>query len=218
VGFSLDVERLNYCRDGAYNNDRRNGVRKAHGQKNADRGSWSPARGQVVHRHQMMYSPEMPNPSRPASEFCKDRIRHFETKADHNKKEALAFFIALIFCTLASPLFIALGQDVFLSKVVPSVLSTVATGCAVWLQQRKPQQLWSLYRTMQRQLENELNGFEFLISDYRESTEPEKLLAERTAVICANAHQLWVPLIPSPDSLASALTADQTQLNRRPGK
>jgi hypothetical protein len=34
VGFSLDVERLlNYCRDGAYNNDRRNGVRKAHGQK-----------------------------------------------------------------------------------------------------------------------------------------------------------------------------------------
>jgi len=39
VGFPLDVERLlNYCRDGAYNNDRRNGVRKAHGQKNVDRG------------------------------------------------------------------------------------------------------------------------------------------------------------------------------------
>ena len=39
VGFSLDVERLlNYCRDGTYNNDRRNGVRKAHGQKNVDRG------------------------------------------------------------------------------------------------------------------------------------------------------------------------------------
>jgi len=34
VGFSLDVERLlNYCRDGAYSNDQRNGVRKAHGQK-----------------------------------------------------------------------------------------------------------------------------------------------------------------------------------------
>jgi hypothetical protein len=39
VGFSLDVERLsNYCRDCAYNNYRRNGVRKAHGQKNVDRG------------------------------------------------------------------------------------------------------------------------------------------------------------------------------------
>jgi hypothetical protein len=39
VGLSLDVERLlNYCRDGAYNSDRRNGVRKAHGQKNVDRG------------------------------------------------------------------------------------------------------------------------------------------------------------------------------------
>jgi hypothetical protein len=39
VGFSLDVERrLNDCRDAAYYNDRRNGVRKAHGHKNVDRG------------------------------------------------------------------------------------------------------------------------------------------------------------------------------------
>ena len=44
VGFSVDVERLlNYCRDGAYNNDRYNGVRKANGQKNVDRGYPLPA-------------------------------------------------------------------------------------------------------------------------------------------------------------------------------
>ncbi len=39
VGFSLDAERLSsYCRDGASNDDRRGGLRKAHGQKSVDRG------------------------------------------------------------------------------------------------------------------------------------------------------------------------------------
>jgi hypothetical protein len=127
-------------------------------------------------------------------------------------------FVTLILCTLASPLFITLGQGLLLSKIVPSILSTLATGCAVWLQQRKPQQLWSLYRTMQRQLENELYSFEFLIHDYAARTEPDKLLAERTAAVCMNAHQLWAPLIPSAEGLISALSPAQAQVGKKQGK
>jgi hypothetical protein len=156
--------------------------------------------------------------SHESTEFCKDRIQHFASKADHNKREALTMFVALILCTLASPLFITLGQGLVFSKIIPSILSTVATGCAVWLQQRKPQQLWSLYRTMQRQLENELYSFEFLIHDYAGRTEPDKLLAERTAAVCMNAHQLWAPLIPSAEGLISALTPAQAQVKKRHGK
>jgi hypothetical protein len=136
-----------------------------------------------------------------AQEFCVDRIRHFGAKADHNKTEALGLFIVLICCTLASPLFITLGPGPIFGKVIPSILSSMAAGCAVWLQQRKPQQLWTLYRTTQRRLENEEVGFRFLINEYENASDPGKVLAQRTAMICANANDLWVPLIPNPDKL-----------------
>jgi hypothetical protein len=141
----------------------------------------------------------------PELEFCLDRIKHFEAKADHNKAEALRLFVLLVFCTLASPLFITLGPGLILGKVVPSVLSSVATGCTIWLQQRKPQQLWTLYRTMQRRLECEEIGFRFSINQYEQAEHSGKLLAQRTALICTEANDLWAPLIPNPDKLVGAL-------------
>ena len=140
-----------------------------------------------------------------AQEYCLDRIKHFEAKANHNKAEALRLFIILMICTLASPLFITLGPGLLLGKLIPSILSTLATGCAVWLQQRKPQQLWTLYRTTQRRLENEEVGFRFSINEYEENADRNKILAQRTAVICSNANDLWVPLIPNPDKIIGTL-------------
>ncbi len=137
--------------------------------------------------------------------FCADRIRHFEAKADHNKSEALGLFIVLISCTLASPLFITLGPGFLLGKVIPSVLSSVASGCAVWLQQRRPQQLWTLYRTSQRRLETEEISFRFSLNEYEEAENPGRILAQRTALICSNANDLWVPLIPNPDRVLGTL-------------
>jgi hypothetical protein len=102
-------------------------------------------------------------------------------------------------------LFIALGPGIILGKVVPSILSSVAAGCAVWLQQRKPQQLWTLYRTTQRRLENEEIAFRFAINAYEETDDPDRMLAQRTALICINANDLWVPLIPNPDRIVEGI-------------
>src|ERR1035438_8743891 len=118
-----------------------------------------------------------------ALDYCRDRIRHFKRKADHNKREALRLFMALIACTLGAPLLITLGSGLLWGKVAPSLLSTVATGCAVWLQQRKPQQLWTLYRTMQRRLEFEEVSHRFQMNDYEGSDDPDKTLAAKTAAI-----------------------------------
>jgi hypothetical protein len=147
----------------------------------------------------------------PARQFCLDRIKHFEAKANHNKSEALALFVILIFCTLASPLFITLGPGLVFGKVIPSVLSSLAAGCAVWLQQRKPQQLWTLYRTTQRRLENEEIGFRFRINEYERADEPSKLLAQRTGLICINANGLWVPLVPNPDKVMGILHPEKAK-------
>lgn len=151
------------------------------------------------------------NESDTGQQFCLEKIKHFEAKANHNKSEALTLFVILVFCTLASPLFITLGPGLVLGKVVPSVLSSVATGCAVWLQQRRPQQLWTLYRTTQRRLENEEIGFRFRINEYEKADEPGKLLAQRTALICSNANDLWVPLVPNPDKVMGVLHPEKTR-------
>jgi hypothetical protein len=140
-----------------------------------------------------------------AEEYCQGKVRHFESKADHNKREALTIFLLLISCTLAAPLFITLAQSVFFGKAVPATLSTIAAGCAIWLQQRKPQQLWALYRTTQRQLENEHAGYTFSIQDYATATNPEKLLAQRVALISMHANEAWASLVPNPDKVISSL-------------
>lgn len=141
-------------------------------------------------------------------EFCRERIRHFESKADHNKAEALRLFIVLIFCTLAAPLFITLGPGLLLGKLVPSVLSSLATGCTIWLQQRKPQQLWTLYRTTQRRLEREAVSFQFGIDEYETAADDAKLLVQRVALICGEANDLWAPMIPNPDKMIAAFNAE----------
>lgn len=144
-------------------------------------------------------------------QFCLEKIEDYKARANRTKSEALTLFVTLVVCTLASPLFITLGDGQVLGKVIPSVLSSVATGCAVWLQQRRPQQLWALFRTTQRRLENEEIGFRFRINEYEKTDQPGKLLAQRTALICSNANDLWLPLVPNPDKVVGVLHPEETK-------
>jgi hypothetical protein len=73
------------------------------------------------------------------------------------------------------------------------------------MQQRKPQQLSTLYRTTQRRLENEDVSFRFLVNEYEKASDPGKMLAQRTTAICVNANELWAPLIPNPENAISTL-------------
>jgi hypothetical protein len=136
-----------------------------------------------------------------SEQLCQRLIEHYRIKADHNKAETLRCFYLVISCTLVTPLFITLGPGLWLGKIVPSILSLIAAGATAWLQQRKPQQLWSLYRTAQRELEVQALKHQYRIDEYEQANEPDKVLAKNVAAVVLNTHRQWVPIVPSPDQL-----------------
>jgi len=100
-----------------------------------------------------------------------------------------------------APLFITLGKDIWLGKIVPSILSLIAAGATAWLQLRQPQRLWGLYRTAQRQLEDQRTRYHYKIGEYEKAKEPDKLLAKHVADITIELHYNWLPLLPKTENL-----------------
>jgi len=130
------------------------------------------------------------------------KISNFKKKANHNKNETLLSFKLIMVSTLLSPLFIAFGTTLLYGKIVPAILSLIAAASTAWLQLRKPQQLWGLYRTSQRKLENELELFQFDVGIY-DKPEPEKSkkLLLITNDIFMETHKSWVGIIPDSEEL-----------------
>jgi hypothetical protein len=141
------------------------------------------------------------NPMEGALAFCERHISAMMRKADHNKRESLRSFYLVIGPSLCAPLFVTLGQEWILGKLVPSMLSLIAAAAMAWLQLRKPQQLWSTYRSAQRELDDQKNRFVYRIGAYADDPEPERLLAKNVADIAIGVHHQWVPLVPSPEQL-----------------
>lgn len=126
----------------------------------------------------------------------------FKKKADHNKNESLTCFISILVASLSAPLFITLGETDLFSKIIPSILSVIAAALTSWLQLRKPQKLWSMYRGSQRLIEDHITKYTFKIGDYKIHDKPECLLAEKVAEIALSAHQEWTTVIPTPETLS----------------
>ncbi|MBV9873563.1 MAG: DUF4231 domain-containing protein [Verrucomicrobia bacterium] len=132
--------------------------------------------------------------------FCVRHIKAFQEKADHNKSESLRCFIAIILSTLGAPMFVMLGQDWFWGKLLPSSLSLAAAAGSAWLQLRKPQQLWAMYRDAQRKLEDQKTRFAYNLPPYSDEQDPAKLLVVRVADVALGVHYQWMPLVPRPGS------------------
>jgi hypothetical protein len=134
--------------------------------------------------------------------YCRKLIQGFRAKADHNKTESQAAFIAVVAATLLSTLFITLGAGYWLGKVIPALLSLLAAGATSWLQLRKPQRLWTLYRGCQRALEDEDVRYRYGLPPYDVDAGKEKLLAESCSKIAMDAHKKWEGLVPDVGALS----------------
>jgi len=146
--------------------------------------------------------PEIINVYESPMRFCEILISGFKKKADHNKREATTWFAITMGGALVAPLFVSLGGDDFLwSKIVPSVVSVVVAFGTAWLQLRKPQHLWALYRGCQRKLEDNLAKYNFEVGEYS-SDEKDSILASKCAEIALEAHNEWLPMVPKGESSA----------------
>lgn len=141
--------------------------------------------------------------------FCEGLILGFKEKARHNKTESMWFFSLTMAGSLAAPLFVTLGGDNFLfAKVVPSLLSAAVAFGTAWLQLRKPQHLWALYRGCQRKLEDNLYRYKFKVGGYSHS-ERDELLAERCAEIAMEAHNEWLPIMPRGENVGQTRAKEE---------
>ena len=138
-----------------------------------------------------------------ATDLYADVRAGLKEKADHNKIESQAAFSVVICSSLLASLFVTLGEGLVWGKIVPAFLSVLSTAAASWLQLRKPQRLWAIYRRGQRQLEWEKTAFDFKLEDYSQQADPEKLLAQRIVTIETDVHEKWEGLVPDVDSLST---------------
>lgn len=133
-----------------------------------------------------------------ARQYGIEQLTHFKDKASHNKFESLWCFRLIMICTLSAPLFVSLADDFWLSKVAPSVLSAIAAFATAWLQLRKPQELWSIYRSAEREIEIQITHHEFKSGNYKDLEEKlaDQLLVEKVSSIKLTTHVNWTKKVP----------------------
>lgn len=135
-------------------------------------------------------------------DYYSDVRKGLREKANHNKRESQIGFFAIICFTLAAPLFVTMGEGWFWGKLLPAILSVLAAGVTAWLQLRKPQRLWAIYRRAQRELEREKAAYDFGLGPYGEAAGRDKILASRVSETAFRVHEQWEGLVPEPDTLA----------------
>lgn len=137
-------------------------------------------------------------------QHCKLKVNEMKRKASHNKNETLWSFKLIMISTLAVPIFISFGDGDIYGKLIPSILAAISAFLTAWLQLRKPNQLWSLYRSAQRDLENELLLYKFGSEKYSDAATKEKILIEDFSKIYMKVNENWTSLVPTKDDVVSA--------------
>lgn len=139
--------------------------------------------------------------------YAKETALDFKKKADRNKAEALLCFSLVIIATLSVPIFVTLGQGWILARCIPAVLSLFAAASTTWMQLRKPQSLWSLYRDCQRKIEKHITKYEYRLNEYEtDQTKRTKFLVTAVSDVAWSAHEHWLDLIPAPEALGAIPT------------
>jgi hypothetical protein len=145
-------------------------------------------------------NPDASASSETAEQYASRIALGLKKKANAKERESEWSFRLIILGTLAAPAFVTLGSNLWTGKVVPVVLSLMAGAATAWIQLRKPQQLWALYRTMQRKCELQIDRHKFRLGEY-DGDDADARLAESVSSIAWETHERWLPLVPNAANL-----------------
>lgn len=139
-----------------------------------------------------------------ALEYSRGILRGIEKKARENKRETTVLFLVVTVATAFSPVLILLPLDFVLSKTLPAILTSLAALATSWLQIRKPQDRWVMYRTAQREIEFQIDQYLFGNGEYASIENKDALLADRVSNRALQLHYEWLPVAPRLDELEKA--------------
>ncbi|WP_045591495.1 MULTISPECIES: DUF4231 domain-containing protein [Vibrio] len=150
-----------------------------------------------------------------AENYGNAQVQHYKRKADHNKSESIWCFRSVMVCSLLAPLFVSLGDGIWVSKVIPSGLSAIAAFSTAWLQLRKPQTLWTAYRTAQRKIETTLIHYRYGVDVYEglSSENADKLLISKVTCFASEAHNTWTKAVPDTVTFNKVTTMGNEAVN-----
>jgi hypothetical protein len=117
-----------------------------------------------------------------------------KAKSDTNKNLASFLFCVILISTVFSPALILLPFDVIFSKYLPALLTACAALASYWMQLRKPQERWVLYRTAQREIEYEIDQYQFETGEYSDLDKKDSLLADKVSKRALQLHYEWIPM------------------------
>lgn len=145
-----------------------------------------------------------------ALEYSKQIRDGIKEKATKNKNQSTFLFLVVLITTVFAPILILLPFGDVVTKYIPAFLTASAALATYWLQLRKPQERWVIYRGAQREIEYEIDRYKFETGIYSDSQNKEKLLAERVSKRALELHYEWVPFAPKVEEIEKILQGDNT--------
>lgn len=126
-------------------------------------------------------------------------------KAKKNKKLSTFLFLVVLISTVLSPALILISDHFYLSKILPAILTAGAALASYWIQLRKPHERWVIYRTAQREIEFEIDQYQFSNGDYSDE-QKDKTLSNKVSKRALQLHYEWMPLVPKAEELQNIKT------------
>ena len=136
-----------------------------------------------------------------AYEYAQRTVKGITEKAKSNKKVSQRLFVVILVATSISPVLIFLPFCDLISKGLPAFLSVSAAIASGWIQLRKPEERWILYRTAQRELEFQIDQYIHNIGEYEDPDKKDAVLADKVSQRALQLHYEWVPIVPRADKI-----------------
>lgn len=136
-----------------------------------------------------------------ALEFATKVAKGIERKSDKNKNLTDLLIFTVLASTVFSPLLIFAPFEEPWSKLLPAGLSALAALSTGWLQVRRPQERWAMYRTAQREIEFEIAQFVYGNGEYSDPANKDQILADKVSKRALRLNYEWLPVVPKTDDL-----------------